>query len=541
MRRISKIVAVTTGAVCALGGASVMASATDTPTPTTPTETVSAAGPSQEWGACTDAPLVALAAQCRHVLVPLDRADPQAGRIAVAISRLRATGDPTTYRGPLLVNPGGPGASGLAASALFTGEFGAAIRRDHDLIGFDPRGVGASLPALECGNDRSTRIAIIEPVTRLDEEPGLNETTSLALAEQYVADCTAANSTRLEHMTSTDVAADMDAIRRALGAETIDYYGFSYGTYLGQLYASTYPERVGRMVLDSNVDPTTWGYASLRIDAVGFEAAAQRFFAWVADHDAVYGLGSAATEVEAAYYAIDRLLVERTPDELSQSAWRNGLLQTLYSPATWPAGATFFALVHRAATLSEEAAEVTAPAAGIAAAADTDNSAAAYNAAACGDSRWPADYATWRADGFAAAEESPFAAWKLVENYLPCLTWPHQKDRAEVDGSQAPPLLLTGREIDGATPLVNGITVRTLFPDSVLVVSREVGHIASAGDNSCVNDLTLRYLRTGMLPERISTSEVDVWCAGTPLPEPTALSVTPGPASPGTARSPSGR
>ena len=170
---------------------------------------------------------------------------------------------------------------------------------------------------------------------------------------------------------------------------------------------------------------------------------------------------------------------------------------------------------------------------------------AAYNAVSCGDSRWPADYARWREDGFATAEDAPFSTWKLVENYLPCLTWPYQKDRAEVDGSQAPPVLLTGRETDGATPLENGITVRTLFPGSVLIVSREVGHIASAGDNSCVNDLTLRYLRTGMLPPRISTAEVDFWCDGVPLPEPPAVeeptTVRPEPASPGTARSPSDR
>lgn len=539
MRRIGKLLAVTTGALCAVGGASVVASATDTPPPST--TTVSSAGPSQEWSACTDAKLVQLAAQCRYVMVPLDRTDVEAGRIAVAISRLPATGDASTYRGPLLVNPGGPGESGLAVPAMFTGEFGAGIRRDYDLIGFDPRGVGASSPMLNCKNARDVRIAIIEPVTAPDAEPGLNETTSLALAEDYVQDCVAANGDVLAHMTSTDVVADMDSIRATLGAETLNYYGFSYGTYLGQLYASTYPERVGRMVLDSNVDPTTWGYDAVRADAVGFEQAVQRFFAWVAEHDATYGLGDDTEEVETAYYAIDKILVERTPDELSQAQWRGGLLQVLYKPQAWPAAAQYFLLAHRAAGLSQGALPAAAPGEEPAAAVeDSDNSNAAYNAYSCGDSRWPAEYATWREDGFSLAEDAPFSAWRLVENYLPCLTWPYQKDRPEVDGSQAPPMLLTTREIDGATPLANSITVRTLFPGSVLVVSREVGHIASAQGNSCVNDLTLRYLQTGVLPPRISTDEVDFWCDGVPLPEP-ATAVTPEPASPGTARSPSDR
>ncbi|MGQ0847200.1 MAG: alpha/beta fold hydrolase [Sporichthyaceae bacterium] len=513
MRRVVKIAVVVTGAVGAVATALGTASATGTDR--------AGADPAGEWGACTDAALAAAGAKCGFVTVPLDRSVAGGRSIAIAVSRLPATGDPSTYRGPLLVNPGGPGESGLNPTRAIAGAFGAAIRRDYDLVGFDPRGVGASVPALRCGNDRSARAAILEPLTGPGQTPGGNEQTSLELARAYTRDCAAAAGSALPHLTSTDVVADLDAIRAALGAQRLNYYGFSYGTYLGQLYASTYPQRVGRMVLDSNIDPTTWGYRNAGTTAREFDRAARALFAWIAEHDATFRIGADAAAVEKAFYAIDRALQAGQSAKLTSTEWRAMLVEHLYGPERWAKFATLMAIGNLAVSdRLVEAVSAPGPTAPRAEAPGTDNENAAYYAAACGDSRWPAAYATWRADAFATAAAAPLTAWRLMDNYLPCLTWPSQKSRAVLDGSEAPPFLLASREIDGPTPLANSVKVRTLFPGSVLVVSREVGHIASGGSNACVNDLTLRYLRTGALPNRIGTADVDVWCAGVPVPAP---------------------
>ncbi len=156
-----------------------------------------------------------------------------------------------TYRGVLLVNPGGPGGSGLSMPSLadyVPGDVGST----YDWIGFDPRGVGASSPSLHCTRryftyNRPSYVPKSAKITR----------SWLIRNRAYANACanTAAKRALLAHMTTLDTVRDMDLIRQALGASTISYYGFSYGTYLGQVYATQYPSRVGRFVLDGVVNP----------------------------------------------------------------------------------------------------------------------------------------------------------------------------------------------------------------------------------------------------------------------------------------------
>ena len=181
----------------------------------------------------------------RELRVPLDYNRPGGAKITLAVSRVLHTSSDADYQGVMLVNPGGPGGAGLGLAVL--GQFvpnnaGAA----YDWIGFDPRGVGASTPSLSCipdyfGYNRPYYV----PVTRVPER------TWLERSESYADACQRDAAALLPHMKTTDSARDMESIRTALGARRINYYGFSYGTYLAQVYSTLFPLRVRRMVLDN--------------------------------------------------------------------------------------------------------------------------------------------------------------------------------------------------------------------------------------------------------------------------------------------------
>ncbi|HEX8508388.1 MAG TPA: alpha/beta fold hydrolase, partial [Propionibacteriaceae bacterium] len=211
------------------------------------------------WGACESPTLQSFGSQCANLVVPLDYARPNGRTITLAVSRLKHTSPDADYQGVMLANPGGPGASGLTLSIFGQGSF---IPGDGDLtydwIGFDPRGVGSSTPALSCdpsffGYDRPN----YTPRTRALEKVWLQR------SEGYAKACRRSDAAALlPHMKTTDNVADMESLRKALGESQINYYGFSYGTYLGQVYASLHPNRVRRFVWDGVVNPARAWYAA---------------------------------------------------------------------------------------------------------------------------------------------------------------------------------------------------------------------------------------------------------------------------------------
>ncbi|HEY0002642.1 MAG TPA: alpha/beta fold hydrolase, partial [Actinoplanes sp.] len=209
-----------------------------------------ATGPTITWSACTEPALRAHKAECGFLTVPLDYKKPDGETIQLAVSRVRHTVPTDKYQGVMLVNPGGPGGKGRALSVL-----GSLVPKGagaaYDWIGFDPRGVGASKPQLSCDGKytRYNRPAYV-PSTAEIEKIWLQRT------EAYAAACAKAGGPLLSHLTTRDTVNDMERIRLALGARQINFYGFSYGTYIGQVYATLHPERVRRMVLDGIVNPT---------------------------------------------------------------------------------------------------------------------------------------------------------------------------------------------------------------------------------------------------------------------------------------------
>src|SRR5215471_13302151 len=285
------------------------------------------------WHSC---PIPPAKMRCASLQVPLDYRHPSGRKITLAVSEMPATAPAAQQQGYLLVNPGGPGASGLSLAADVAAGLDPAVASEYNIIGFDPRGVGSSVPALHC--DPSFFAGV-----RPDYIPANAhaEQVLLGRAKSYAAGCQRRYGWLLPFMTTADTARDMDSIRAALGAQKISYLGYSWGTYLGQVYATLFPHRLRKMALDSVVDPRGVWYADNIDQDYAFEARMRAFFAWAAAHDSVYHLGSTQTRVERAWYQARAMLKAHPifgasgpvvgPDEFDDTFQQGGYLN-----AYWP-------------------------------------------------------------------------------------------------------------------------------------------------------------------------------------------------------------
>jgi pimeloyl-ACP methyl ester carboxylesterase len=509
-------VAATVVAVPTVGAASRAATATDTGTGTaTVTENPAANAGSVAWGKCSDATLVKYKAQCGVVRVPVDYSKPGGARVALAVSRVRHTVPDSKFQGVMLVNPGGPGGSGLIYSIL-TNFVPNGAGASYDWIGFDPRGVGASQDALSCipnyfGYDRPNYV----PTTKKLEQIWLDRSRS------YSAACARKNNPALlRNLTTEDSARDMDSIRQALGQSQINYYGFSYGTYLAQVYSTLFPQRVRRMVLDSNVDPRgVWYQAQLDQDRA-FDANMDVYFAWIAKYHAVFHLGTSGAAVKALYYRTQAALDVRAAGGIIGGDELNDVfLGAGYYIYDWVDIAQAFAdYVHHGVWKPLKALYDSASGIG------DDNGFAVYLGVQCTDAHWPQNYATWRADSWRVYATAPFLTWNNTWFNAPCLTWPAPSGQpVKIDGSKVPPILLLDETKDAATPFEGSLEVRSLFPRSSLIASPGgTTHAASLSGVSCVDDQVAGYLATGRLPARKAGPGPDALCAPLAPPVPKA-------------------
>ncbi|MFI5494505.1 alpha/beta hydrolase [Actinoplanes sp. NPDC051859] len=472
--------------------------------------------PKINWGKCDSVVLQARKAECGWISVPLDHAEPGGKRIKLAVSRIKHTVSEKKYQGVMLVNPGGPGGSGLTLSVL--GDFvpnGAGGA--YDWIGFDPRGVGSSEPALACDGDYSSynRPPYVPSTAEI-------EATWRAKAKGYAKDCAKAGGDLLGHLRTTDTVQDMDLIRKALGAEQINYYGFSYGTYLGQVYATLHPDKVRRMVLDGNVNPgRVWYDANLDQD-IAFDRNIKIYFGWLAEHHDVFHLGKTAKSVEKRFYKEQAKLVKKPaggvigPDELTDV-----FLQAGYYVFGWEAvGRAFSALVNDGDHKELKALYDGSYPQGEGA----DNGYAVYLGVQCTDVKWPSSWSTWKADNWKVHKKAPFETWGNAWFNAPCLNWAAKPGvPVKVNGKDAPPILLISETLDAATPYTGSLEVRKRFPRSALIEG--VGgttHSGSLFGNACVDDTIAEYLTSGKLPKRIKANMSDKRCAPLTAPDPSA-------------------
>ena len=189
-------------------------------------------------------------AQCATLEVPVDYQNPQGDTIELALSRVPAR-KASKRIGSLVVNPGGPGGSGVDYAKAADFIVGKKVRDAYDVVGFDPRGVGRSAP-IDCLTDTALDAFLGSDPTPDDDA---EEETFAATARGFAQACGTTAGPLLGHVSTADAARDMDVLRAALGEEKLTYLGKSYGTYLGTTYADLFPKQVGRMVLDGVVAP----------------------------------------------------------------------------------------------------------------------------------------------------------------------------------------------------------------------------------------------------------------------------------------------
>ena len=502
MRRRTVLGLLATGVVVAAGVAPVAVSAQ--------TAAKSAAA-SISWSACADPGLQDAGAQCAMVSVPLDYSRPNGTQIQLAVSRVKHTVPDAQAQGVMLINPGGPGASGLALSA-----WGQLVPNGaggyYDWIGFDPRGVGASQPSLSCDPNyfdfnRPTYIPVQQSTVQ----------TWLGRSKGY-ADACKQNGPILEHMTTIENAKDMDSIRAALGVEQINYYGYSYGTYLGQVYSTMFPSRVRRMVLDSNVDPRNVFYQANLNQDVAFNTIIKIWFGWLAKYDSVYHLGKTEKAVETLFYRTEAKLTLHPADgKIGGDEWVDIFLPTGYKQATWTLlGDAFARFVNDGDVANLENLFLIIDGFG------NDNSFAVYSAVQCTDVQWPQQWSTWARDNWATFAKAPFETWANAWYNAPCLFWPAPAHTPlTIDGSKVSSALLIDQTLDGPTPYEGSLEVRRLYPHSSLIaLPGGTEHGSSLSGDACLDDHVAAYLANGTLPPRLPGDGADTTCAPLPMPVP---------------------
>jgi pimeloyl-ACP methyl ester carboxylesterase len=433
--------------------------------------------------------------QCARLLVPFDYRRPAWRRFSLPVIRLAAT-DPAQRIGSLVVNPGGPGGSGISYALQARSEIAAPVRARFDIVGFDPRGVGASEPALHCltGPQLDTYFSTNENLT------GASPLASVvAEARLFARGCEHESGALLPWVGTPNAARDMDVLRAALGDAKLTYLGKSYGTYLGTWYAQLFPSHVRALVLDGAIDP---GSSSLRMNIVqgqGFEVALRAFVAdCVARVGCPVGRGSVAAGVARIQALINRATAHPLVNNLSNqradgALLLNGIATALYSQAYWPTlrealtsafGGDATVLVELANALWERNAT-----------GQYTNLADANMAVECLDRPWPSALARWRAAAATAARAAPAFGASIMWGSLPCAYWPvRSAPLPSIRAAGAPPILVIGNERDPATPYRWAQALAGDLKSGVLLGWDGNGHTAYMMGSSCVDGLVNRYL-----------------------------------------------
>jgi pimeloyl-ACP methyl ester carboxylesterase len=470
--------------------------------------------PPIKWGRCKDKFLRDAGARCGMLTVPLDHADPSGATIRLAVSRVRHRS--RKYRGVMFTNPGGPGGSGTYLAGF--GQFvPGGVGRSYDWIGMDPRGVGESRPALTC-DERAFKIG-----TRPKTYDPINTRTLdawLDWSEDYAADCAASHAAELlPHLKTTDNVADFEILRQALDAKRVSFYGFSYGTYIAQVYATLHPDRINKLVLDGVVDPRNIWYAANVAQNIAFDKAMTSFFRWAARGHADLHLGRTAAAVERTYYRVSRQLAHSRIQGVGATELADVMLGPGYATFLYPeAAAALSELDNRGtARLARKAYTSLNPVVP-----RGDNGYAMYLATLCTDAPWPTDLGFLLADNQRLAEDYPFFTWGNAWFNGPCRTWPAAAAPAPVEvATTDQAALLINETRDAATPIDGAYEVRRRFTRAALIEG--VGGTTHAGSLSgvrCVDRRIATYLASGRLPHRKAGDRSDVRCRAVPTPPP---------------------
>ena len=452
-----------------------------------------------EWGPCEDVEQYdpSIEMQCGTVTVPLVWDDPDAGDIDLAVARQPAQGEAT---GSLLLNPGGPGSSGVdfagSASYLFSPE----IQQSYDLVGFDPRGVSRSA-GIECLSDEETdeyRASTVEPGT----------TEAADELERVAQACEANSGEVLPYLDTFSVARDLDVLRAAVDSEQLDYFGFSYGTYLGATYADLYPERVGRFVLDAALDPTVTADEMSAGQAEGFEQATESFLADClerGDQCPFKGeLADAKQQLHAFFDSVDAEPLDTGDPQrpLTGALARSAVLMVLYDDAYWQLGREGLS-----AAMEGDGAQLL-QFSDISAGRNSDgtyadNSQYAISAVNCLDHPGVVDEQWQQQEAERLAEEFPTFGPSMGHSGASCAQWPVQplREPAPISAEGAGPIVVIGTTRDPATPYEWSQNMAEQLDDAVLLTYDGDGHTAYGRSGGCIEQHVDAYLLEDTVPE----------------------------------------
>ena len=476
--------------------------------PATATPASSTTGP--VWGECT--PVLDPRQECATLSVPVDYRRPHGQQITIAISRIRA-GDPTLRHGILLLNPGGPGGSGLYMPTFLAQTLPAEVTARYDLVGFDPRGVAFSSP-ITCGIPGNVSADLALPYPDIDGSIERN----IRFARAAAASCAASTGALLKHITTANTARDMDRIRAALGERKASYFGYSYGSYLGAVYTTLFPQTSDRVILDSAINPNKIWYDTWRGFSLGTALRLPDFTAWAARRNDIFGLGDTSQAVRDSYFRIGSAL-DREPFLLPDlgvvingNLFREVTRSLLYDDRFFGDLAAIWQLLGSA----------TAPAAPTAPAAlqraleiPPDNNIAVLYAIACNDIEWSHDVQMYARNSRVDRLVFPVTAG-MPANIWPCAFWPNRPVEPPVKVTDRGPrnVLILQNLRDPATPWVGGVGMRNAFGARAAFVSVDAGGHGIYGNRSgpCTDAIATAFLVTGMLPDR------DRFCVG-PSPE----------------------
>ena len=421
--------------------------------------------------------------------VPVDYDDPSRGNFRLFLVR-RPADDQDDKIGTLLVNPGGPGASGAQFAAQAEALFDDELLDRFDIVGWDPRGTYDTEPAIDCIDDYDALAGLdITPDTPAERQAAVDQSRDFQEA------CAARNAAIIQHVGTNDSARDMDSIRRALGEDEISYFGFSYGSELGATWATTFPDTVRAAVLDGAKDPNASGVAWERKQSAGFEQALDSYLAACSrDRDCAFHNGGNAAD------AFDELMAELEAEPLPTLDGRPDLTRgmalqavalAMYDSASWPVlsealssaeGGDGGGLLFLYDTYFERKSDGT-----------WSNLLEAFEVISCMDSPLRTTIEQDDADTASIATVAPRFAPATVGSY-DCVWLPVPEDpRVPITAAGAGPIVVIGTTGDPATPLDSTIAMADALEDGRLVVvdaDRHTGY----GVNDCVDDIVHEYL-----------------------------------------------